>query len=622
MFLTRKNSTKANDIPVPANGTTAAVAAPVISITIPDTAASKDPMPIASLIPRDITLKSVSATEVTVEYSLPPTCTSVGGPVDVRIVLRPSKLYKSTMAQETMLRTQLRKMQMDYNMNNAKNMSKPGYNVHEAFVAFTQQLRPINEEIARLWDQYTKKCHELLPLEPEKKPASSVDGFYVANLDKNWFEPVTSYIEKEPVSVKSSPEKNIVTIRNLASNIFFEIALAATRANASAENVSTIWSPLSDVTGFSTKTAPWQIALEKAGLRNLIEPFAENGLDTFPEWLSISQNLKEQLGIDAATDQVLGEILAQNGIITPAEQAKVDRDRAEMVGVVNTLLSDLKASISTFGVGDAVLEKVASNKKRGPQFGVIVSVTGDKCSVRWEDPRTKDPANSSVENDVKVSSVVRSNFTLFMSHAQADAQNQVAHLTVLLRDRDAKVWFDMDSERLEAKDMVRGIANTKVFLLYLTQSYFDRYFCRMEVSIAKALNKTLIIVFEPDERHGGTSDYVKLVNRCTIKYPEFREYLLSTEAIPMARRAFQRRAVVDEICKRAGVISRSGSFIETNGKGDSSAAAAAGAGAMELSDLRQMILDLKMEMNDLKEENKELRETVEGLQQQQQSSTN
>lgn len=88
----------------------------------------------------------------------------------------------------------------------------------------------------------------------------------------------------------------------------------------------------------------------------------------------------------------------------------------------------------------------------------------------------------------------------------------------------------------------------------------------------------------------------------------------------MARRAFQRRAVVDEICKRAGLQSKPGSFTEKDGGGLLSAiggAATSGGNAagtlMELSDIKQMILDLRMEINDLKAENRELREMVEQL---------
>jgi hypothetical protein len=61
-----------------------------------------------------------------------------------------------------------------------------------------------------------------------------------------------------------------------------------------------------------------------------------------------------------------------------------------------------------------------------------------------------------------------------------------------------------------------------------------------------------MVIWEADPRHGGAADYVQLVNTATRKYPEFRNYLLGTEALPMARRAFQRRALMEEVAKRLG----------------------------------------------------------------------
>ena len=60
-------------------------------------------------------------------------------------------------------------------------------------------------------------------------------------------------------------------------------------------------------------------------------------------------------------------------------------------------------------------------------------------------------------------------------------------------------------------------------------------------------------MYESDARHGGAANYVELVNVATAKHPEFREWCLETEGIPMARRVFHRIATVKEICRRLGV---------------------------------------------------------------------
>ena len=104
----------------------------------------------------------------------------------------------------------------------------------------------------------------------------------------------------------------------------------------------------------------------------------------------------------------------------------------------------------------------------------------------------------------------RSSFKLFLSHAQAEAQNQVSLLSELLAKAGVTAWFDMDAEQLEGRDMVRGIWNSDVFVLYLTASYFTRWFCRLESEVALKLGKRLLVVFEADARHGGAVDHVEL----------------------------------------------------------------------------------------------------------------
>ena len=40
-----------------------------------------------------------------------------------------------------------------------------------------------------------------------------------------------------------------------------------------------------------------------------------------------------------------------------------------------------------------------------------------------------------------------------------------------------------------------------------------RWFCRLEASVARALNKPLVVLFESDPRHHGHSDYVQLARQ-------------------------------------------------------------------------------------------------------------
>jgi hypothetical protein len=84
----------------------------------------------------------------------------------------------------------------------------------------------------------------------------------------------------------------------------------------------------------------------------------------------------------------------------------------------------------------------------------------------------------------------------------------------------------------------------RVAISDLTQGYFTRWFCRLEASVARALNKPLVVLFESDPRHHGHSDYVQLARQATHKYPQYLSWLLDTEAIPMARRGYARRVSV------------------------------------------------------------------------------
>jgi hypothetical protein len=54
-------------------------------------------------------------------------------------------------------------------------------------------------------------------------------------------------------------------------------------------------------------------------------------------------------------------------------------------------------------------------------------------------------------------------------------------------DAGVQCWYDMEAERLEVADMCRGIAKSRFFLLYLTQGYFTRWFCRLEAAMARRL---------------------------------------------------------------------------------------------------------------------------------------
>jgi hypothetical protein len=182
-----------------------------------------------------------------------------------------------------------------------------------------------------------------------------------------------------------------------------------------------------------------------------------------------------------------------------------------------------------------------------PDFGVIVAEEGESFKVKWG-VGIREVTPMLVDSKV----LKPHKFAAFLSHAQHEAQFQCGLLALSLRQAKYSIWYDQDAERLEARDMVRGVANSDVFVLYLSKSYFTRYFCRLEATTAMQMGKQLLVIYESDPRAGGNPNFITLAQQATAKYPEFLEWLTGTEALPMVRRAYARRAMVDEIAKRLG----------------------------------------------------------------------
>lgn len=603
------------------------------------------PPPTAQLTPREVAVLDCTASTARIKCSLPVFSTSSGDPVDVRVLIRPARLWRDFRAANAADESEIRRLGMKYNQENARRMaeqaSKPATNEQDKsrqamermrfFQEHTESLRVHQTAISERSAAFARKCRALLPppagfyASPDEEAKFPSAEWFACAAGSAGFIPLTRddwSNADQGTTVRGAAETFTITLSSLASNTYFEVVVQARRRGAAAPSGTAddpVWSSLSDpAKSFFTPPALWQTNLEGAGLRTLIDVFNENGLSNMESWLDLLARPDRllELNIDPTAEAQLRAILSREGVVTPEERAQLDKDREELTAVVARLVQEQGAAPAKdhakFQVGDAVVDR-----KTGKRFGVVAEVSGGAdgpLGVRWL-VGTHDPANAPISRGVPAKDLSAGKFDFFMSHAQMDAQNQVAHLSVLLREAGATAWVDMDSERLEARDMVRGVANSGTFLLYLTRNYLNRYFCRLEFSVAKAMKKDVVVVFEPDERHGGAGDYVALVNQVTKKYPEFKDALLGVEAIPMARRAFQRRTVVEEVMKRAGVqptqgggaaaggsMSRSGSITALVGLGGGGG----GAGKDAAEELRRLIVDMQMELNDLKAENQEL----------------
>eukprot|EP00808_Paulinella_micropora_P016352 g45882.t1 len=93
----------------------------------------------------------------------------------------------------------------------------------------------------------------------------------------------------------------------------------------------------------------------------------------------------------------------------------------------------------------------------------------------------------------------------FLSHVQKEAADACRALGRYLKDKNFSVWYDKEAGRLDSTGMVEGIAGSAAFVIYGTQSYFNRPWCLFELMVARKLGKTIITVRETDERHGQLS---------------------------------------------------------------------------------------------------------------------
>ena len=91
-------------------------------------------------------------------------------------------------------------------------------------------------------------------------------------------------------------------------------------------------------------------------------------------------------------------------------------------------------------------------------------------------------------------------YLAFLSHRQADTGDRAAafHEEMLQRFR-YHTWFDQKKDDLTRKKMKEGISESEYFILFVSPSYVESAFCRMEVKYALQVNKKIILLYEPSD---------------------------------------------------------------------------------------------------------------------------
>jgi hypothetical protein len=108
-------------------------------------------------------------------------------------------------------------------------------------------------------------------------------------------------------------------------------------------------------------------------------------------------------------------------------------------------------------------------------------------------------------------------FVSFFSHHQRNAQGNVLTLSNMFNTMGLRGWLNMQANDLSARGMLEGVNNSEHFVLFLTDGYFTREHCLMELDEAVRLKKNIVVIFEERERIGGAS-LAKLKAQVPDKY--------------------------------------------------------------------------------------------------------
>ena len=148
----------------------------------------------------------------------------------------------------------------------------------------------------------------------------------------------------------------------------------------------------------------------------------------------------------------------------------------------------------------------------------------------------------------------------FLSHYQLNGGPQMAQLRAELALHHGKrAWFDK-SETPSVKEMLRGVANSDVFLLFLTRDVLTRPYCLMEIREALRLRKPIILLRETEPRLTYVQDGVARPTTASVEElkaqaPEDLLPLFDHLVIVSHRQEeYERVSMRDKLCARATAV--------------------------------------------------------------------
>ena len=85
-------------------------------------------------------------------------------------------------------------------------------------------------------------------------------------------------------------------------------------------------------------------------------------------------------------------------------------------------------------------------------------------------------------------------YDCFLSHVQKISGDVSRNIRDSLTKNGMNVWYDKEAERLDNLGMIDGVVNSSVFIIVLTNEYFERPFCLFEYCVAVVAGKSMITV--------------------------------------------------------------------------------------------------------------------------------
>ena len=179
-----------------------------------------------------------------------------------------------------------------------------------------------------------------------------------------------------------------------------------------------------------------------------------------------------------------------------------------------------------------------------------------------EEWRTRGNAWGAPPQDQKVAELIEAEnlhtatprYHLFLGHRQVGGGAQIGELDALLTHRlGLRCWRDLNQKTQDLDAMIRGVAESSVYLLYLTSDALS-YYVTIEARAAMALKKPCIVLMENDKRKsiyaGGK------VEVATASWPaDLREYFSSGRYVAWGGEPFE-WSLADQDAKLRTILER------------------------------------------------------------------